>query len=431
MMGMGQSPPEETGKSVRRQYHARIQNFLSLSACNDLLEADIYEMGLVGGDALGELFQWGQQMMLEKAGLEERLEKTRRRNSQLSHTVESLGTQVEGLIQELQAKQRELEQAAEAHKREVWELKAKHEEKVGQLVLRHSNAETKLVNEKNSLQAQLLSPPDKSSFWPDEKLKQQFRETCRIIGNVTASIAMIANESGLVLGNDLDPDGSLDLVRKKVHFWLRPRIWAIFKDGFFGLPFGFGAFGLGEGRTEIMDVYQAWRSRLGDSGTQGTDGLDIFNYDETANRWRSVTFQTLAASVEAGERSSTGIVRLGYHNVAHVAEQTMSMLSTIVGSSPQFGELKRQIHEAASLAFEVALQFGINPAQLVLLSAGRNETVTIDKKQGFIDCEDEKETGDVVRVALAVTPGLLRIGDGRSETTQRHTIWPCEVFAGR
>lgn len=147
-----------------------------------------------------------------------------------------------------------------------------------------------------------------------------------------------------------------------------------------------------------------------------------------ANRWRSITFQTLAAAATDG--GSGSLIQLGHNNVIHVTEQITSLLSVIAGSQLQ-GGLQGEMRTAAGLAYELALQFGVNPARLVLLTVECSQTVVIGGSNGFIDCEDgEERRGQKVQVVMVASPGLQRIGDGRSETTQEHTVVPCEVFTG-
>ncbi|KAM6530470.1 hypothetical protein FALCPG4_008598 [Fusarium falciforme] len=305
----------------------------------------------------------------------------------------------------------------------------KHYEQIDKLVLDHSRdlgiLETRLNNEKRHLQAQLLVSGDKSQAWPDEKLRTQFRELCRIVDNATATIATTVDISSQVLSHHLDPDDSLRLVKGRPHFWLRWRVWSVLQAGFFSLPFGFGAFGPDRGAAEITALYRAWRSRL--DGSKDPD-LDIFHSNEVANRWRSITFQTLAAAATDG--GSGSLIQLGHNNVTHVTEQVISLLAVIAGTQLQ-GGLQGEMRTAAGLAYELALQFGVNPARLVLLTAQRSQAVVIGGSNGFIDCEDgEERKGQKVQVVMVASPGLQRIGDGRSETTQKHTVVPCEVFTG-
>ncbi|KAM5344570.1 hypothetical protein ACJ41O_013105 [Fusarium nematophilum] len=389
--------PEETAKSVKKG------------------------SGLVGDDELGKLFEWGQHVVAETARLTDRLNERDHRVRELSTEIESLVKQVEGITQELNGKNAKLWQAArklDAKQAELDKAGREHDETIHQLVLGHSRElgalETRLNNEKRHLQSQLLVSSNKSQSWPDEKLRTQFCELCRIIDNTTATISTTVDIPEQGLGRRLDPEDSLGLVKGRVHFWLRSRVWSILQSGFFALPFGFGAFGPDRGAAEMMEIYRAWRSRL--------DG----STDSAANRWRSVTFQTLAASVaEGGPGAAAGLVRLGHDNVTHVGEQVISLLSAIAAASrsPLQGGLQGEIRAAASLAFELALQCGVNPARLVLLTAERSQTVAIGASHGYVDCEDgEERRGDRVQVAMVASPGLQRIGDGRSETTQKHTI---------
>jgi len=107
---------------------------------------------------------------------------------------------------------------------------------------------------------------------------------------------------------------------------------------------------------------------------------------------------------------------------------TLSAVAEDAGSTLPRG-LESEMRSAAGLAFRLALQFGMNPARLELLSAGRGQTVVVGAAQGFVDCEEgEARRGERLPVVLLVSPGLQRVGDGRSDTTRKRVIVPCEVF---
>ncbi|RSL50991.1 hypothetical protein CEP54_011657 [Fusarium duplospermum] len=435
-MGHSFSKTEETAKSVKKMYRGRIRHFQELAARNELLKFKLQRSGIIGDDELGELFEWGQKVVIETVRLGDSLNETiNERNhhvGELQRETETLYQQITGLSDQIDTKNLELGHAArrlEAKQAEMDQAAQKHYEETKQLVLDHSREleilETRLNNEKRNLQAQLLVSGGKSQAWPDEKLRTQFRELCRIVDNATATIATTVDMTSQAISRRLDPDDLLSLVKGRPHFWLRWRVWSILQAGFFALPFGFGAFGPDRGAVEMMELYRAWRRSL--DGSTDSD-LNIFYDNEAANRWRSVTFQTLAASATDG--ASGSLIQLGRNNVTNVTEQIMSLLSVVTGSQLQ-GGLQGEMRKAAGLAYELALQVGVNPARLVLLTADRGQTVVIGGNNGFIDCEDGEEwRGQRVQVVLVASPGLQRIGDGRSETTQKHTVVPCEVFTG-
>ncbi|KAJ4207592.1 hypothetical protein NW759_013993 [Fusarium solani] len=436
LAGHSSNKTEETAKSVKKAYRGRIRHFLDLAARDELLRSKLQRSGIIGEDELGELFEWGRQAATEIANLRDSLNETiNERNyrvGELEKEKSTLYQQITGLSDQLDRRNAELEQTTrrlEAKQAEMDQAVRKHYEQIDKLVLDHSRdlgiLETRLNNEKRHLQAQLLVSGDKSQAWPDEKLRTQFRELCRIVDNATATIATTVDISSQVLSHRLDPDDSLSLVKGRPHFWLRWRVWSVLQAGFFSLPFGFGAFGPDRGAAEITALYRAWRSRL--DGSTDPD-LDIFHSNEVANRWRSITFQTLAAAATDG--GSGSLIQLGHNNVTHVTEQITSLLSVIAGSQLQ-GGLQGEMRTAAGLAYELALQFGVNPARLVLLTVERSQAVVIGGSNGFINCDDgEERRGQKVQVVMAASPGLQRIGDGRSETTQEHTVVPCEVFTG-
>jgi hypothetical protein len=91
---------------------------------------------------------------------------------------------------------------------------------------------------------------------------------------------------------------------------------------------------------------------------------------------------------------------------------------------------KDDIREAALIAREIAMQFGVNPANLQLLRPEQGEEVEIGTE--FHDCYDgDTHAGRRYIVDLVTLPGLQKIGDGRSDRTSVRTIVPCDVFVDR
>ena len=90
-------------------------------------------------------------------------------------------------------------------------------------------------------------------------------------------------------------------------------------------------------------------------------------------------------------------------------------------------ELQDEVRQMATVASQIAIQFGVHPAQLQLSFPKSGERVEIGAD--FQDIEDgEDSKGVVYSVDLVVVPGLQKIGDGKSDMTSKRSIVPCEIF---
>ena len=144
-------------------------------------------------------------------------------------------------------------------------------------------------------------------------------------------------------------------------------------------------------------------------------------------------FQSFGAELtRSNERHSTHgslVAKLSAGNVNHTISRLLGFLSDLSGlpSSKVTGEMEEQIHTITKLALEIALQFGINPAQLRLSIPNRGEEVRIGGE--YHHCENAAlDAGSVCVVDLVILPGLLKIGDGRSNMTSKRAIVPCEIY---
>jgi hypothetical protein len=109
-----------------------------------------------------------------------------------------------------------------------------------------------------SLEADLLSNSDDFRPATDDVLKVKYRKLKLLIDTITDPFNLGA--SGVThLSNRVDPTNFLPREGNKfLRFLLRSIIWGIVMDGFFSLPFGFGALGPDSGRQQLLDVYRAW-----------------------------------------------------------------------------------------------------------------------------------------------------------------------------
>lgn len=125
-----------------------------------------------------------------------------------------------------------------------------------------------------SLEADLLSNSDDFRPATDDVLKVKYRKIKLLIDTITDPFNLGA--SGVThLSTRLDPTDFLPREGNKfLRFLLRSVIWGIVMDGFFSLPFGFGALGPESGRQQLFDVYRAWH-RLYSAGNE-TGGFRTF-----------------------------------------------------------------------------------------------------------------------------------------------------------
>ena len=80
-----------------------------------------------------------------------------------------------------------------------------------------------------------------------------------------------------------------------------------------------------------------------------------------------------------------------------------------------------------ALGRDIALQFGIQPAQMQLVIPGHGEKIKIGER--YHDCEDaDSFKGKTQSVDIVTAPGLQKVGDGRSELGSQRAMVPCEIY---
>ncbi|KAK3935292.1 hypothetical protein QBC46DRAFT_397856 [Diplogelasinospora grovesii] len=268
----------------------------------------------------------------------------------------------------------------------------------------------------------------------DSDLKRMFRELRLCIEVITEPFNL--GVFSLPQNSSLDPTQFLRREGKgMLRHLLRSIVWLKVVDGFFSAPFGFGAFGHGDGRKALTDLYSAWR-RLFAYGKEGEPvpsadaDYNIFGRNKDANRWRSATFQSIVSAVasEDGKKLSSdqAVVTPFVDNLAKVEQDILDMLNIVTNG--QVGtEIKEKVSEIASLAGFLALEIGVHRACFGLSVPGRGESVQIG--QEFVDCEDgDAARGEFETVDLVVCPHLFKIGDGRGDFTTLKSISPGEIY---
>ncbi|KAK5653399.1 hypothetical protein OQA88_8884 [Cercophora sp. LCS_1] len=450
-------------KAVLRQYQRGVQRFLKA--------ADDYEKG--GSQSLIDhavnpitaqlreyypahqefvrFLEWSHAQVIEKRNLDRDLADSKHRLKRLESQNAALTGQLREARAEIKRQEEQRRLTEERHQsalteqttnhvQKTQELKSTYERRLRVQESRHKEEGVMRDRDVKKLQGQLLVSHDRNLAWPDEKLKHRIGEVRRLIDNATAQLAAAGVvPRGRALPSRLDPSQRLPKVKGKAHFWLRSVVWGMLQSAFFSLPFGFGAFGPDAGANELISIYREWRTRLdgqADLDPRASATFDIFRRFPLSNKWRSVTFQSLALNmlVEVdGHDSFSGsgaLVQLGQQNVAACVRRIVSFVSELAAMTDAsvYPELEEEITSAARISFEIALQFGVNQAALALLTSSTGQAVVIGPE--FHDCEDgEENRGMRTRVAVMISPGLVRVGDGRSEMAKRHVVFPCEIFS--
>jgi hypothetical protein len=160
--------------------------------------------------------------------------------------------------------------------------------------------------------------------------------------------------------------------------------------------------------------------------------LGIFENDQRANSWRSSTFYSAFTAVSSDDSGSANeTARLSAANL----HTSISEIQSLFVSVSQFtaggvNTTNTDIHKAALIAREIASQFGVNEANLKLISPAPGERIIIGTE--YHDCYTrDKNAGKHCTVDLVKRPGLQKVGrkpDGTIDANATRTLLPCEVF---
>lgn len=86
-----------------------------------------------------------------------------------------------------------------------------------------------------------------------------------------------------------------------------------------------------------------------------------------------------------------------------------------------------EVQHIAQQARDLAVQFGLQQAQLLLYMPKHGDVIQIGEE--VYDCEDgDCDRGAKHSVALVTLPGLQKIGDGRADIQSKRTLIPCEIY---
>ncbi|KAF2473742.1 uncharacterized protein BDR25DRAFT_341027 [Lindgomyces ingoldianus] len=299
------------------------------------------------------------------------------------------------------------------HKREVDNMQNNYTVETQTLLSDHK-AETTTMRERHEAErdrliGQLLVNQDDSQEWPDDKLKARFLEMHRLVDSIASPQRQeFRFPADANIDSDLDPNGFFQRNKRgKGHYLVKSVIWGILQDHFFGMPFGFGAFGPGNVHEELLAAFNNWR-RLCQGGENsdpiGSSDLNIFEVDRLANRWRTTTFQGVShiGNEDTGDSHST-TYKLMAKNRETSKAQIVNYLSAVAALSQNIvkPDVEEEIRQTTRQAEEIALQFGIHSSKLLLLSP------------------DHAWSGDPA-------PGLLKFTPGKENGVSRQTIVHCK-----
>ncbi|KAM7192721.1 hypothetical protein V8F33_008182 [Rhypophila sp. PSN 637] len=239
--------------------------------------------------------------------------------------------------------------------------------------------------------------------------------------------------------------------KAQLRFLLRSLCWSIIMGGFFSSPFGFGAFGLGEGKKLLMEVYATWQ-KLFDPNFTGfiaspelsdQEDFEPFYNDKFANWWRAATFQSIQSAVfpsrrtsqvgkpiEAVEEMPQGIAKVFAANMATVKSRILDVITKACGVDKASEAIEGEVEDLVRCASLLAVEFGAHGAKICFGMPKSGDTVQIGTE--FVDCEDgDSNRGKLETVELAVTPSLFMIGDGRKDLTTATCLFPGEIYPRR
>ena len=128
-------------------------------------------------------------------------------------------------------------------------------------------------------------------------------------------------------------------------------------------------------------------------------------------------------------------VAFWYHqHCDHVVASIRQLLDRITGYATRPDALEA-VPVIVNLAAELGIELGVQRAQVLLVMPRRNDVVQAGPE--YQDClggaggdgdRDQPGGGRDMKVDLLVSPGIMRIGDGRGDMAVRKALVPCEVI---
>jgi hypothetical protein len=135
------------------------------------------------------------------------------------------------------------------------------------------------------------------------------------------------------------------------------------------------------------------------------------------------------AGADRGMPTDSPLCNISRENVTKTVDRILDLLSEAAELSDNVlgPDVEENVREMVDVSLKIALQFGVQSAQLQLCSPEPGDHVKMGTD--FHDCEDgDLKKGFEYEVDLVVAPGLQKIGDGRSNKASKRTIVPCEIY---
>jgi hypothetical protein len=139
-------------------------------------------------------------------------------------------------------------------------------------------------------------------------------------------------------------------------------------------------------------------------------------------------FQSAFSFITATAPSRHSTANASYHNLESAMQRLSLVFSTISPyCSRRYEASEEDIRDTVQLARDIAIQFGVHPAQLRVVMPPHGEQVRIGDQ--FHDAYDgASNRGALCTVDLVKSAGLQKVGNGRGESQALSTIVPCEIF---
>ncbi|KAK4205551.1 hypothetical protein QBC40DRAFT_320502 [Triangularia verruculosa] len=266
----------------------------------------------------------------------------------------------------------------------------------------------------------------------DRSLKEEYRALKRSVDTITFNLGPITVDRSIDTASFLEREG-----KGQERLFVKALIWAMIIDGFFSVPYGFGALGPGNNGGQLFELYRRWKKMLeGDgpkdeAGPLGQSEFEPFYREKYANSWRSATFQSILYATTAKDADgntvvSSGIGKVVYDNCQRVQDNALAMLKSVCNNNVS-QEIQEELATAMVRASELAIVFGAHRANVCFGIPKRGDSVELGRE--FVDCQDGHEKkGTTVTVELPVLPALFMIGDGKNDLTSVFCVEQGEVL---
>lgn len=129
--------------------------------------------------------------------------------------------------------------------------------------------------------------------------------------------------------------------------------------------------------------------------------VGIFDRNVLANRWRTVTFQSIeTARSDEGLESHGTIYGTRETNLAAAEHRIIDYLEAIaaLGGNRVSEDVEKDVKTVVKVAQQVAIQFGIHSAKLIILNPA--EPIRNDPSPGLLKIIQDKEQGTIRNVIV-------------------------------